>query len=298
MHKQYLYIITVVLLLFFSVNLRAARLAGSYDGTQCPKLSIGIFENGSYSLITSVTLDSEGKFDIQLPDNRKGVLLIACANGKPAQKALDEADNTSSLQFLYDGQDIVYETSWRWHSYYLKIKQGGAPTQLIDRLSELRSDLHEKLEPMGSLIDNTPAGSEFFATITKEYTRSIRSYNESVKEALSGAPNGSFLKTILTTITEPEPPTGLQGESLIEWLRLHLFDGIDLCAPLTYNSPFFTERLQRYFYIWKPEGLALESEFAVLQERGVELLKTKVAKCGGNIKRLIEINVKKQMAEN
>ncbi len=272
------HLLFIILLTFTAWNTSASRLSGSYGGRQCPKFYIGLYHNGRFECIDSVSLDSAGKFTISLPDNRQGILRIACHNEKNASDALNKADNTSSLQFIYDGQDIVYETSWRWHNSedYLRVLEGGETTKLVSLQVQKQQQLYEHLSALESVLDKTDRNSAFFSTVDAEYTETIRKYNQELQNMQAAAVPGSMFATVLSCLQEPEVPSGLQSEQRVDWLRNHLFDGIDLNNYLVYNSPFFTNRLRQYLYLWQPKGVVSESEIKASQAEGIRLLKEKV----------------------
>lgn len=268
----------IILAVYCTFNVSAANLSGGYGGAQCPKFYIGLYHHGQYQCIDSVMVDTEGEFSTTLPDNRKGILLIACHNDKSAMEALNKADNTSSLQFVYDGQDITYKTSWRWHNSddYLKVSEGGETTRLTGMYVKKRQELYERLASLEAVLDKTDPGSPFFTVVDTEYTETIEKYNRELCNAMSSAALGSMFETILMCLLEPEVPSGLQGEQRVDWLREHLFDHVDLSNPLVYDCPFFMNRLHQYLYIWQPKGMASENEIRQMKSQGIELLKEKV----------------------
>ena len=262
------------------VLVSAATISGNYQDTVCKKLYIGLYEQGLYQCVDSVVLDAEGRYTTTLPDDRRGMLLIACANDRPADRALNEADNTSSLLFVYDGQDIAYDTSWRWHSSpdYLRVKQGGESTELLQYLHHQRTELYEHLSALETVIDLTEdREGALFAALTEEYGKKLKSYNTTVQNVILVSEPGSLFHVSLENMLEPETPAFLRGEARIDWLREHFFDQAPLDNVLIYNTPFFTTRLRQYLYIWQPKGMASETDIANGKRRGIALLKDRLA---------------------
>jgi hypothetical protein len=263
----------LVLFVFVCTVNYAARISGNYEADICQKMYIGIYQRGSYHPVDSVILDSQGHFSTVIPDSLRGMLLIACANDKPAKQALNEADNTSSLLFIFDGQDITYNTSWRWHSEYLDIKEGGETTLILQQIYRQRVELHRHLAALESVIDKTNERSELFSMLTKEYSNLIKFYNAKVQNVINVSVPESMFRVSLENMLEPETPAYLRGELRIAWLREHFFNGTPLDNVLLYNDPAFTHRLRQYLYVWLPKGLVSETEIAVRKEKAIGWLK-------------------------
>lgn len=272
MHK--LIIVTFIILLN-TIFALSSKLSGDYESDFCKTMYIGKFETGNYQLIDSVQLDSNGKFSIELPQE-KAILLIACKNDKSPDKALNEADNTSSLLFVYDGQDIVYETSWRWHSRYLKIKEGGEPTKTIEFLFEKLMESQSQLAELEKVMDNPTTSSSLQQALVNEYSENIRKYNQIQSNLLHSVEKGSMLESSIMFLHQQEVPAGLKGDERISWLRSHFFDDIDLSNPLIYNNPFFSERVRQYLYIWQPKGISSKTAILESKQEGARLLLDKV----------------------
>ena len=263
---------------------RPPMLMGDYDGDISKKFYIGVYRNDGFQLVDSVMISSSGTLNVPLKDEWRGIIIVACGDYEPSwREAFKNANHETSLQFVFEGQDIEYKTSWRHQSYpsYLKYGKGCEATIVLKTLKSRYNALQERNYYMEKLMEKTPQKSKFQKELQREFASSAKTFNTFCDNIANNSPfsilNSPFIKLYSQMFKQVVPPNTLAFNQRAEWTAEHLFDYCDLKNPETANIPLFSDKIRQYLYLSMPLGVASTEAIEHSQKEALEKLQ---AQCG------------------
>jgi len=255
MKKLFLFLIAFACL--FQNRASGQTLHGDYGGTVSRKFYIGVYRDGSYQLVDSLIISDRGTISVPLRDEWRGVIIVACGDYvKSWEEAFRNANPETSLQFVFEGQDITYKTSWRHQSYptYLQYGEGTEATVALKSLNTQFNALQERIYYMEQLLKKTPQESEFQTALQQELSYSAEKFNLFVDSVTSNFKGLPFMTLYSQMFKQVMPPASVPLNQRAEWTAQHLFDYTDLQNPLTANVPLFMDKIHQYLYLNTPAG--------------------------------------------
>ena len=280
MKRYILLLVTFYSTLSYAVDIEKSSpiLSGDYNGDASRKFYIGIYRNNGFQLVDSVMISEQGTISVSLKDEWRGILIVACGDYERSwSDAFRNANPETSLQFVFDGQDIEYETSWRYQSHpaYLKYGEGCESTLALKELNKRYNVLQERIYYIEKLIEKTPKESIFQTELQREFSFFINVFNtfcDSVSNNFNGQP---FMQLHSQLFKQVIPPDTLTFDQRAEWIAEHLFDYCNLQNPATANIPLFSDKIRQYLYLNMPIGIASTDAIERLQKEALERLQSR-----------------------
>ncbi len=273
--KTLVYSLLIIFFLQFSQIIFAGTLHGDYDGTASRKFYVGVYRDTGFQLVDSAMISEAGTLSVPLKNDWQGVIIVACGDYEPSwQEAFQNANPETSLQFVFDGQDIEYKTSWRNQSYgkYLQYGKGCEATLASKILQAKLSALQERMFYMEKLMAVTMEGDAFNASLQEEFTRSVKVFNIFCDSIARQSPLGSFMRLYANMYKQQAAPAEISLSERPAWLAQHMFEACDLQNPMTANVPLFQEMIRQYLYLNTPVGMETVEKIEESRQTALERL--------------------------
>ncbi len=237
----------------------SARLHGDYGDNISKKFYVGIYRGNGFQLVDSVMISGSGTLDVSLKDDWRGIVIVACGDYEPSwREAFRNANPETSLQFVFDGQDIEYKTSWRNQSYhsYLKYGKGCGATVALKELNIRFNALQERMYYIEKLMEKTSESAKFYTSLQREFSDAAKRFNVFCDSTSNNFSGRQFMQLYCRMFKQVTPPPGLQPAQRPAWTAAHLFDYCDLQNPQTANIPLLKDKIRHYLYLSMPMGIA------------------------------------------
>ena len=252
-----------------------AMLRGDYGGTVSRKFYIGVYRDKAFQLVDSLMISDAGILTVPLQNDWRGVIIVACGDYESSwQTAFQNANPETSLQFVFDGQDIEYQTSWRHQSYpaYLKYGKGSESTIVLKELKMNLGRIQEKTYYMEKLLEKTSRESDFYKALQEELSKMATQFNTFCDSISADLPVQSFMRLYVQQFKQVVPSADLPMEQRPAWMAQHLFDYCDLQNPLTVHVPLFADKIRHYLYLNMPVGMTPSEDIERSQKEALERL--------------------------
>ncbi len=269
-------------------NSSIATLHGDYGGDASKKFYIGVYRESGFQLVDSVFISQKGTLTVPLRNEWRGVIIVACGDYEPLwRETFRNANPETSLQFVFDGQDIEYKTSWRHQSYpsYLKYGKGCEATVALKELNKRFNALQERMYYIEKLMEKTPEqgasnldtynSGAFNAPLRVEFAYSVGNFNAFCDSVSNNFKGQTFMQLYCQMFKQVVPPNNIQFQQRPAWRAEHLFDYCDLKNPVTVNIPLFKDKIRQYLYLNMPVGVASTDAIEQSQKDALERLQAK-----------------------
>lgn len=257
---------SILLGLLLPLYVWAGRIEADYGDYTIRKYYIGYYRQGNWQLADSVEVNVSGRFIRNLPDTLKGIVIMVAADDRTPATAFRNLTNENSLQFVYEGQDISYTTSWRNNSGYIKYGKGCQATAVLKALDSTLTRVQEHIYYIQKLIETTPGKDEFFTALYKGYAAEVKRFNSYCDSVAATFPMQSYMAVYARMFKQACPPKDVIKQNLTIWMAAHVFDYTNLHNALTADVPLFRGMLKYYFYISHPPGLVPEEKIKSSKE--------------------------------
>ncbi|TDW47389.1 hypothetical protein EV144_105413 [Flavobacterium sp. 270] len=274
----------VLLALFLPLSLLAGKLEGDYGDYTVRKYYIGFYHAGNWQLLDSTEVNVSGRFSISLPDSLRGSIVVVAADDRTPNNAFKDLHGDISVQFVYEGQDISYTTSWRNNSGYLKYGKGCEATTALKQLNETLAKVQERIYYIQKLQEGISPKDAFYTDLHNQYVTEVKKFNSLCDSVAGNFPKDSYMAIYAAMFKQVCPPKGLTLADTNKWISEHMFDYTSLHNPFTADIPLFKGMLQYYFYINQPVGVVPQEEIEQSKANAKEKL---LAKSSGAVREVV-----------
>ena len=249
--------------------IQAQTLTGDYQGYLYQKYYIGKYEKGKYVLIDSLQLDSKGTFTKQLDPKiyTANTLYVVASEGEYKEKKnIANPHPHSSIRFLYMGNDISYQTSWRQETGYLTFITGGEPSNHIKDLNIRLEKIQNLLTQMEQLLELLEVGEPFYNQLMNSYITKVTTFNAYCQSIAAKYPKGSYMNVYALMFQQVVPQKKMNYKDFQNFRAKNLFQFTDLKNPLVANVPMLLAMYKSYLYYNQPSGMAMSNVIQKMQD--------------------------------
>lgn len=249
--------------------IQAQTLTGDYQGYLYQKYYIGKYEKGKYVLIDSLQLDSKGTFTKQLDPKiyTANTLYVVASEGEYKEKKnIANPHPHSSIRFLYMGNDISYQTSWRQETGYLTFITGGEPSNHIKDLNIRLEKIQNLLTQMEQLLELLEVGEPFYNQLMNSYITKATTFNAYCQSIAAKYPKGSYMNVYALMFQQVVPQKKMNYKDFQNFRAKNLFQFTDLKNPLVANVPMLPAMYKSYLYYNQPSGMAMSNVIQKMQD--------------------------------
>jgi thiol-disulfide isomerase/thioredoxin len=264
----------------FSFFLHAQVLSGDYQGYLYQKYYIGKYEKGKYVLIDSLQLDAQGTFIKKL--NAKiyspNTLYVVASEGEYKEKKnIASPHPHGSIRFVYMGNDVSYQTSWRQETGYLNFIKGGEPSNNIKELNINLEKTQTLLTSMEQLLELLEVGDPFYSQLIDKYIQKVTTFNAFCQNIATKYPKGSYMNIYALMFQQVVPQKGVNFKDFQTFKAQNLFQFTDLKNPLVANVPMLPAMYRSYLYSNQPSGMAMNDVIEKMQDDAKSYIQTNAA---------------------
>ncbi len=244
-------------------------LSGDYQGYLYQKYYIGKYEKGKFILIDSIKLDSKGFYSKNLDSKlyTPNTLYVVASEGEYKEKKNIESPHPhGSIRFVYLGDDISYQTSWRQETGYLNFKKGGEPSNHLKELSIQLGKVQNIITSFDQLWRQLEADDDFYNHLINSYINKVTAFNNYCKNIASNYPKGSYMYVYALMFQQVMPQKGMKFIDFETYRAKNLFQYTDLKNPLIANIPLLPVMFRSYLHHNQPNGMVMSNEIQKMQE--------------------------------
>ena len=259
----------IVLFVFISFIMQAQVLSGDYQGYLYNKYYIGKYEKGKYVLVDSLQLDAKGTFVKSLDSKiyTPNTLYIIASEGEYKEKKnIANPHPHGSIRFVYMGNDVSYQTSWRQETGYLNFLKGGEPSNHLKDLNIRLEKIHTLLNQMQQLLVLLDVEDSFYKKVMDNYIQKVTAYNTYCQKIASNYPKGSYMNLYALMFQQMVPQKGMKYKDFQSYRAKNLFQFTDLKNPLVANVPMLPAMYSSYLYHNQPSGMVASDVIQKMQD--------------------------------
>lgn len=259
----------IVLFVFISFIMQAQVLSGDYQGYLYNKYYIGKYEKGKYVLVDSLQLDAKGTFVKSLDSKiyTPNTLYIIASEGEYKEKKnIANPHPHGSIRFLYMGNDVSYQTSWRQETGYLNFLKGGEPSNHLKDLNIRLEKIQTLLTQMEQLLVLLDVEDSFYKKVMDNYIQKVTAYNTYCQKIASNYPKGSYMNLYALMFQQMVPQKGMNYKDFQTYRAKNLFQFTDLKNPMVANVPMLPAMYSGYLYYNQPSGMVASDVIQKMQD--------------------------------
>lgn len=257
------------ILLGLSFGISAQTLSGDYQGLLYNTYYIGKYDKGVFVLIDSVQLDAKGTFVKSLSPKLftpNTLYVVASAGEYNQKKSLANPHPHASIRFVYTGEDVSYQTSWRQETGYLKFIKGGKPNTDISELNTRLQKTQALLGGIESLMLMLENGDPFYNQLIDNYILKASTFNAYCQSIAASYPKGSYMNVYALMYQQVVPLEGMSYKDFQSYRSQNFFQFTDLRNPLVANVPMLPAMYRSYLYHNQPVGVEMSGIIQKMQD--------------------------------